>query len=587
MKHSKITSIILALCMLATLMVMPAAAEGTFGMTDGSFENWGVAEDKGVWQTNIPSLSTATMTPDNTEAVDDVYSVKIAGEEFASRHALYQNIGKLPVGETVKVSLKVNVKGLTAGGVRLLVRFGSDAGTVWKGLIANQDAVTEGWKELSVMGLVAEGEAAEDAHVVFDVKAGSAGVEVYVDDFKAEVVKPTVPNGDFENGGADWQAKSPAAAADYIVTENDNSCIKFTASGQYISRELKGLTPNVTYKISFDICTNEGVGYVDNLGTPAGSYFEQYNSNGEWQRLFYTFTNGDGVTTRNIRLMFNNSAATADAYAMFDNVTIEEYVLKDHVAAVQSFEYGDGAHGWIKHATYNNITYTNSQNAIDGKYALEATRPADATGYAQLQYGFPLDGEGYYEFSAYIKNVSLDSAGYFGFRPSGNEPGGASAFKSIPVTELPEGKWVRVRYILYRNLTGNETLQLRFGGTGTMLVDKLSCKKIDAPIINYAKADGEYSEKLVNGGGVSFVMPAAFAGDIAALAVYRKTENIVSLADVKVKAITAEDVTNGYAEFTLTAGTLADFDTGNYYAKVLTVKNGTLVPETDYILLTK
>lgn len=593
MKLGKITSIILALCMLAALMVMPAAAvaaEAAFGVVDGSFENWGTTGEREPWKKNIPSGSTVTMEPNSTETSNGNYSLQIKGEDtFTSRHAMYQNIGQLPAGETVKVSMKVNIKKLT-GTVRLIVRFGGDAGTVCNSLAVQKlENATEGWVELSTQGVIASADSVENTNVVFDVLNASDGCEIYLDDFKVEIIK--FSNGDFEKGNdGSWTFTDGATAANNLVTENDNSYAKFTRNGQYVGRTLTGLKSGTTYRISFDICSNEAVGWI---GTATGYNFADYNTNGEWQRLYFDFKQAEGVTTRELRFKFSSTTASNAAYVMYDNVVLEEFDGTEPLFNNNnSFEYGDGLLNWtLKWA--DGLTYEKVTDCVDGTYALQITRNHDS--YAQMQQSFSLDGAGYYEFSAYIKNISLADGSFIAFRPSGNDDGSdndeyqTAAIKTMQVSELPKDKWVRVRYILYRNLSGTETLQVRIGTNGKMLIDNFSCKKIDAPIVNYTKSDGEYCDKLTDGVKTGVLMPATqeHIGDMVVFAIYSRSNNVTSLADVKVQEITEADVTKGYADFTLAADTLDDFDSVDYYAKLLVFQGGTLKPMQKATLLTK
>ena len=104
--------------------------------------------------------------------------------------------------------------------------------------------------------------------------------------------------------------------------------------------------------------------------------------------------------------------------------------------------------------------------------------------------------------------------------------------------------------------------------------------------MTFAKANGAYTNALVNGTKANVTMPVTETG-MAALAVYKRTDNKTAIADIKVQAIAAADVTKGYKTFTLSSASLEDYESTNYYAKLMILKNGTLSPVINEILLTK
>lgn len=571
MKLGKITTIILALCMLATLMVMPTSAaktESTVGLIDGSFEEWGTTGALEGW---VLSGAASISLADDVKA-DGNYSAKIQATGEQARVAFYQNIGKLPLGSTYTVSVKLNAKNFSGTGARLMVRFGSNGGSPYWGPSETVKAATNGWKELTVKGTVNETSAELDAFVVLDIMAGSADYEIYMDACKVdeEIVKVEFTNGDFEKGGEGWTISTAGASAETnIITENGNSYVKFTASGQRMLTSVSNMTAGTTYRLCFDLCTNaDQIFYVDFGDSSRIIYSGQKNSNtdGAWKHWTYVWTNGTN-TRESFRFMFNGSTTVTDPYVMFDNISIEE----------ADEEEGNVIKKW----TFNiqNATVTRSDDAFGDGHSLRVINngngdeTVNSSDDVQIKCMDSIPASTY-EFSVYVKNVSLSGAGSIILRPS-------DQVYQINTNTLPANEWVRISVISKGN-----SPQVYIRDVGEVLIDKISFRQITEPVVTYAKANGAVSDKLTNGGTVSVTMPAA-EGDMIAFAVYSRNENKISMANVKIRTLTAQEEAAGYASFELAADTLADFDSVNYYAKVMLIKNGTLVPMQNEILLTK
>ena len=571
MKLGKITTIILALCMLATLMVMPTSAaktESTVGMIDGSFEEWGTTGALEGWVLS----GAASISPADDVKADGNYSAKIQATGEQARVAFYQNIGKLPLGSTYTVSVKLNAKNFSGSGARLMVRFGSNGGSPYWGPSETVKAATNGWKELTVKGTVNETSAELDAFVVLDIMAGSADYEIYMDACKVdeEIVRVEFTNGDFEKGGTDWTFAGDATAEDCIITENGNSYVKFTKNGQRMLTSVSNMTAGTTYRLCFDLCTNaDQIFYVDFGDSSRIIYSGQKNSNtnGAWQHWTYVWTNGTN-TRESFRFMFNGAATTVtDPYVMFDNISIEE----------ADEEEGNAIKKWT--FKVQNATVTRSDDAFGDGHSLRVINNGNGdetvTSSDDVQIkcidSIPAST---YEFSVYVKNVSLSGAGSIILRPSDQ------AYE-IETSTLPKNEWVRISTI-----SKGDTPQIYIRDVGEVLIDKISFRQITEPVVTYAKANGAFSDKLTNGGTVSVTMPAE-EGDMVVFAIYSRSNNVTALADVKVQEITEADVTKGYADFTLAADTLDDFDSVDYYAKLLVFQGGTLKPMQKATLLTK
>lgn len=152
---------------------------------------------------------------------------------------------------------------------------------------------------------------------------------------------------------------------------------------------------------------------------------------------------------------------------------------------------------------------------------------------------------------------------------------------------LPVGEWVRVSDVFSIESTESTcNLWIRSRGKCKVILDDISFRKLQSPVVTFTKANGAHTDKMINGVKTNVTMPVSETG-MAILAVYKRDGNKISLADVKTHAITNANVTSGYTKFTLTSSVLSDFDTVNYYAKLLIFKDGVLTPVMDDVLLTK
>ncbi len=573
MKHSKITSIFLALFILLTLMATPASASATAvpGFVDGSFEEWGTTGVLEGWLLRGAAGITAT---DDVKA-DGNYSAKIQATGEQARVAFYQNLGKLPLGTSYTVSVKVNAKSFSGSGARLMVRFGSDGGSPYWGPSEKVDAATNGWKELTVTGTVNETSAELDAFVVLDIMAESADYEIYMDACKVEKMVATVTNGDFEKGGEGWTISTAGASADAnIITENGNSYVKFTASGQRMQTTVTNLTPGATYRLCFDVRSYDGhtdqksgIMYLD-FGDSSRLIIAGITTDDKWQHHSYMWKNGETTTKESFRFMFNGTATVENPYIMYDNIAIEEVENED----------GNLMSKWT-YNTFASATVSSTEDAFEGGHAIRVINNGNgdevtnATDDVQIKYMSSIPASTY-EFSVYVKNVSLSGEGSILLRPS-------DQVYQIETSTLPKNEWVRISTIS----TGNAP-QIYIRDIGEVLLDKISFKELNAPVVSFAKANGAHAEAMANGVKATVEMPVTEAG-MAVLAVYKRRDKTISVADIRVQALGAEDVTKGYKKFALSASSLGDFESANYYAKLMILKNGTLSPVINEILLTK
>lgn len=593
MKHSKITSIFLALLILLTLTAMPAtvsaAAESL--LLDGSFEEWGTTGAQEAWMLhkNV-STGTGNVSVSDAYAHDGKYSAYVTDKIDAAenlnagvRTVLYQELTGAPQNVALTFSAWVKVDAYSTltegeGGIRLIGRYPDVNGTVL-GASSNITAVTDGWQKLSFSGTVTT---TDPICLEIDIMANTANYEIYVDQFEIERPKPIIKEGGFEEGGAYWGFQSGASMENSVVSEDGNKYIHFTAHGQRILQTINNLVPGTTYQISFDIRSNHDVGYID-FGSSSTCKLWAKDTGDKWERNYFTWTQGE-ATSLGMRVFFHNGdkAAQEGSYVMYDNFVLEESDA-DELAINGSFEYGTGGlQGW----SWNSVGFVSAaSDAIDGKQSVKLTNTSgDNMLSTAAVVSIPAHTESVcYEYTAYVKKTEMGESSQIIM--SSEVPGVTHEF--FGATDLATGEWTKINKIV--TLTADQTtctLRIRLRGQGEVLIDGISFRELTKPSISFAKVNGACTDVLADGVKAKIMMPVTETG-IIVLAVYSRNGNTTSIADVEVQAITATDVTNGHKNVTLSATSLEDFETVNYYAKLLILKNGTLVPYIDDILLTK
>lgn len=592
MKHSKITSIFLALFILLTLTAMPVSASATAvpGFVDGSFEEWGTTGLQEAWKLHKnASTGTGQVSISDAYAHDGKYSAYVTDKIDAAenpnagvRTVLYQELSGLPQNTALTFSAWIKVDAYSTlaentGGIRLIGRYPDVNGTVL-GVSSNITAVTDGWQKLSFSGTVTT---TDPICLEIDIMANTANYEIYVDQFEIERPKPVIKEGDFEQGGANWGFQSGASMESSVASENGNKYIHFTAHGQRILQTINNLVPGTTYQISFDIRSNHDVGYID-FGSTSSCKLWAKDTGDKWERNYFTWTQGEG-TSLGMRVFFHNGdkAAKEGSYVMYDNFVLEESDA-DALATNGSFEYGAGGlQGW----TWNSVgSVSAATDAIDGKQSVKLTNTSGDNMLSTAAISIPAHTETVcYEYTAYVKKTEMGEGAQIIM--SSEVPGTTHAFYGS--SDLATGEWTKISKIV--TLTAEQTactLRIRLRGQGEVLIDNITFRALTKPSISFAKANGACTESLANGVKAKIIMPVTETGMVV-LAVYSRTNNANVLADVKMQLITAIDVTNGYKNVTLSADSVENFETVNYYAKLMILKNGTLSPVINEILLTK
>lgn len=606
MKHSKITSIFLALLILLTLTAIPATASAVTEplLLDGSFEEWGTTGLQEAWKLyKNDSAGTGNVSISDAYAHDGKYSAYVTDKIDAAenpnagvRTVLYQELSGLPQNVALTFSAWVKVDAYStlaenAGGIRLIGRGPDVNGSTVVGASSNITAVTDGWQQLSFSGTVTT---SDPICLEIDIMANTANYEIYIDQFEIERPKPVIKEGDFEQGGINWAFQNGAEnSPNKVKTENGNTYVYLDTHQHRVVQTVNNLVPGTKYRLSYDMCSNAAVGWLDR-GSGASCMLWDGNTNGQWERRYVEWTQGSGETSMTLRLLFNNGSAPEGSYVIYDNFVLEESDAAE-LAKNGSFEYGAQGGGLNSWTTEGNATFTQVDGGIDGAKAMNINNPGNGdetiNGFddAKLIQTVVVPASSkieYYELSVYVKNSSLTGNGTIIFRPD-DFAKTYDCMVEFSTGNLPKNEWVRLRSVKPVAAEGTSfTYRLFIRDVGEILVDNFSCRKLDAPVVTFAKANGAYTEKMEDGVKADIAMPVSETGMVV-LAVYSRTNNANTLADVKMDAITETDITRGYKKFTLSAASLEDFETVNYYAKLLILKNGTLVPYIDDILLTK
>lgn len=418
---------------------------------------------------------------------------------------------------------------------------------------------------------------------------------------------PAVVNGDFESGNYTGWAPSTGLTPS-IKTDNDgNSYLEIgtVTNNSNVTQEVGGLTLGTTYMVAFDVCTNGAHFYAQVRDSEKSrGKFNNYNTNGNWERHCMVWTQGAGQAdeskkTTSVKIMFKMLGTAAEgSYVWIDNVAFVE--SDNNLIENGSFEYGRQGlgerYGKVDGVDYTEagttiqsaggmwitkdkaaVAYEKATDCVDGAYSLKITDAKDSAEYISQNTAVTVVSGQLYEAVFYVKNLSLAGTGDYAvnYKSNAND----AVIKAFTAAELPVNKWVCLR-VPYFPTTTTEKPQLNFGDEGAMLVDNFSLRKVDKAC-TYTGADDSYSANLVDGGKATITMLAE-VNDMVALAIYSGDPNgVKTLESLKMEKITAEhqiESASGYAQITLTADSLEDFASKNYYAKILTIKQGTLAP---------
>ena len=585
MKHSKLTAIVLALCMLVTLMVIaPTAASATTTdanfVKDGSFEKWGITGEQGNWVCNNRG-GQGSFTLSSEESYDGNYSMRFANYGTVTTKGslgVYQMVDAFPEGTKLTFSLKYYAKKFSgsvndteeaaANDAYYRMRLWRDD-TAQTTLLSTDPTIktpSDGWKELSLSYTVNANTAPYGIYIGFEEYL-CTDYEFYLDDFKVEVVttKPALKNGDFESGELDpWTTTSTGGTPTVETDEKGNHYLKLDTLRQERARQtVNGLTAGKHYYVAFDIKTNGAHGHINVYPVKNSTLvgLNAYNTGGEWQRHAVEWTTASTDTTARIefRLETAADATVTDEYVYIDNVVFGE--IEDNALHNTGFEYGLNGMGLaantpglvgvaMGHWAQSNsdgytATYTPVDGGMGGKKALKVVRPiADgiADKYTEIkQVNIPLTAGEKYVFTAYVKAgedfvpVASSSACQFFIRIS-NSIGADGTKKNAdawPTTKLSAANgWTPLKMVFTAHSTEATTLQFRTYGTGTFYYSNFSIRKLDAPVIDYRGADGDISESLADGGKVTITMPitASAEADGETPAVVGDAGNIVALA---------------------------------------------------------
>ena len=316
-------------------------------------------------------------------------------------------------------------------------------------------------------------------------------------------VPSIVVNGDFEDGLTGWTKKGSTTPT-VIEEASGNHYVEFDMSDgnqEGIQVKLTDLTPGTKYSLNFDVCTSGAFFHLDGAGgtlTSAdpgiGNIFSSLSTGGVWQGHGYEWTQPAEKTTLWIRFILwgNTGFVQGTDYVRLDNVTVTE-VDTTNLIVNGSFEYGrnglgykdnsngyqGGAFGAYNFANYDMMTQV--PGGMDGTYALQVSRPANATSWNGIrkqtgsQYGFAPEIGKTYEYTVYVKNISLvDNADGKAFALYVNGPDtGEVAYSAA---NLPVGEWTCISYV--KTHTATPVFDLRVYGTGTVLIDNVSCREV-------------------------------------------------------------------------------------------------------------
>lgn len=592
---NKMLAVFLSALLVLTVAVIPAMAENSWSIRDGSFESWGETEEPGAWHI-FRKNGTETAELSKDAAYSGEWGVKLTGTDEASRICLYQNVAAIPMGTAVEVTAMIKIVSLTAtGGVRLIARYGSMDGTVFDSTNTAFITTTTDWTKYTLSGIISN---ENELYIDIDVNNAS-DFEVYVDDVVVQENLFAIRGGDFESaisGISNWQKanlSSADATSEIIVTEEGttNKALKLTENG-WLRYRIDNMPDNTAWLVSLDIKTTEAVGMLNMDWTGGGNYrAQQLNTAGAWVRYGAIVKIHSGSATNGLNIDLRRHAfGTETSAAYFDNLTIKK-VSSDELLQNSDFEFGENAYmNWTAAGAGTVGTLTKVSDSFSGSTALKFSGGL-AAGNLDIYQKISCDANTVYELSVYAKkDGTASNPASIQLYP---EYTGASR-KDIKLSSLPADEWVRLSMLFKPTQAVDVLAKIRLignvaGSTSTIIFDKASVRAVSATEIHLAEANSAHASGLKNNGKVTVNTPISSEnGKTMILAVYSTEGTAIKLADVQVVNTSDADVQNGFASLTLQTAVIADFAEKEYYAKLILLdKAGTVKPLEKAILITK
>lgn len=580
MKFTKILALLISLFVLLTMTTAIVSAEESWEIKDSSFESWGATGSKDSWQTFVQGDGTVDIA--TAAARTGNYGVNLSGA--SGRSNIFQNVGPVPVGTSLKITANVKIVSMGSGGVRLIARHGSMDGD----LFATTNFITTAgdWQQFSITGTISR---TTDLFVEVTTAAGATNYEIYVDDIVVSVYEiiPEVKNGNFDtvnnienptaySNWTNYLGANQTESVVYFDTDRNSNVVKLTHQG-YVSQSVTGFKANTTYRVSFDIKSTAAVGMVKLEWTGGGvNQIADINTNGQWGRYYVDAALGSG-TTFNINILLRLVGSTGTVY--YDNVTVEKVTVTDECIKNGEFEYGvNGETGWTTEGTG---TLSADSSAFAGANAIRLSAASGAN-FSILQSIYPTHTEAtIYEYSVYAKLIEAGSDTSSvqllmeNYTPNGS---GGWIIVDTPRTSLdhsvmPVGEWTRISMIYPAAATTTRfNIKLRVIGGGTVSFDNASIKPLRSTAIYLAEGSGKYTDKFTSKTMkiTANVMPTVTEGSenlTMFAAVYSNNSGVTTLHGIS--EIQSYEVAAGsYKVFALTVSAPDDFSTKDYYIKI-------------------
>lgn len=595
MKFAKILALVTSLFMLLTMNTAYVSAAESWYIKDNSFESWGTSGQTDSWQTFTQGDSVVELSSE--AAHTGTYGVKLSGTG-EGRSNIFQNVGPVPVGTTVKITAYVKIVSMASGGVRLIARHTSMDGSPALAF-TSYISTTDGWQQFTATGTVASTE-----NLFIDVTTNTAAnYEIYVDDLEISESIPAVVNGNFDtvasaNAYANWTNYLNASQTTpvYVDSERNSNVAYFTSQG-YVSQSIAGFKGNTTYRVSFDIKSTAAVGMVKLEWTGGGANaIASINTNGLWGRYYVDAAMGSGTTFNlNILLRLVGSTGTVS----YDNVKIEKLSATDECISNGAFEFGvSGETSWAIEGTG---TLSPDREPFAGTNAIKLSSAAGVN-FSILQSTYATHTVAtLYEYSVYAKlGSSASETSSVQLLMENYSPNGSGGWTNVDaprtavnLSEMPVGEWTRVSMIYPAAATTTRfNIKLRVIGGGTVSFDNASIKPLKSTAVYLAKGNGANTDKFSAQTMkiTANVLPTVTEGteNLTMFAAVYSTNggvtNIHAISEVQSDVVSA----GSYKTFTFTVSAPDDFNTQNYYMRIFlwdTTQN--IAPQMKSVLVTK